>query len=1688
MTEFQVGDKVSFTNKKKSVFWGSIDSLDEKIIFINRCHPSKGKSIIEKKIFQTYDRNKPLFIEKHEIGEPEPESCMVDEKEKKVDKSVLNFIKKDIKEKTVKQILKDANDRKIDYKRDGDGGILIEDRSYRGFVYERLWDICIKFGVVDGLTMKKNKTDEREEDNTCHLFGNLNRDTVEFKPNCWIGGQFKDFLFENVQSGNSGGYSDISFLNKYKNKDGVDKEDVYFISVKYYEDTKSVDNYDIGKLCTLIEKHNKARDRNINILIFVKDKNTLIGKFKKQQKSSDIMMKYIDPSGDGTYQNIYDQKDLEEAFYKLKLLLEQYNYLEDDISRQSFEEDYLQILKSPFIPRFHQKLFIDKINELILKDNEKKILVGAIPRSGKSYIMGGTILDFLKNSGSSGGRLQNFLLITPAPTETFGEYRKLFENYIDFHNKIEAVYLDAKGRKGVLGKQTKHRVYIASKQLLGWDKGLEENKEENKELKKNSFKNIKKYLSGVTDFNLIFLDEAHFGLSTKSSKLIMEEINKLSKNADKTPTIFVTATYNKPSRIYNIKEECKLTWDVNDVQIMKELTKDNYKDNNIRERFGEKIYDNAIITEGGEVGIPELSNQYSKFPKPYLITSVWDKEYVDNEIGKIGSSGFGFDMNELFKNDGTTFDSEENVGVMMRYYFGTPDKKEEYNKQAFYRNRGILPRIKRICSNGCRTLQSSSRFKTSQLWFLPYGPGNKIAGVVNSLLNLLNSKNEFNDIKKSYHFYVAVEDDSWKGKKGKTFDNVTYMDKPADIRYDIERVEKQISDGELKGDNLIILAGARLQLGISFVNVDIVALWNTVESTDANFQMLFRSMTEKSSYENCKVDEYCGNKTFGFMVDLNPQRVLKNLFLFQDSIRVKNKELTDKERNIELSKIINIDEDVMQDKFSGDESKRDDFITELFNKFYSSWNDITKTVQKTAKSFSYNKDILKNIEKQLRNVKIAPTNPLDTVVDPDNKIQPPLKNQKPKDKTKKQLDQEKKVMAIPIEDLAAEALADIISLMNIFTIYISEKAECILLEDRKIPEVKSDIGELKDIIWKDEELKTNFLETLNTRLGGFGGRESIEQIIDTLKDSITSDEDIISMNRLIMTQKKQIYTIREPDKLLEYINDNLAPKEKERKEKGEVFTPIYIVQDMLDNLPKHVWSDHTLKWLDPAVGIGNFPICVYLRLMEGLKSWEPNEEKRRKHIIEKMLFMVEISKKSILILNKIFCGTKYKLNIHNKSYLGDTYNPGKKFNIIMGNPPYNEGGTGRTSGSRQPFWPKFVDKSLLVMDDEKQSYLLFIHPCGWRKPYSSDMHKNIGRLFHEFSNSGSLLYIKMTDETIPNFPPVDIYLYTNKKNKSTIVDSSINGITFTKQLVELSKLVNENIGFIPSLVNKDIINIITKVFKKRNDNELYKIEYDGKLDANQGMRKNPPKGYPYAFYYDNGKYVEIYSNKNIGQDKDYFKKSKIIMTFNGSSPIGKLHPVYYKKPIGTTTYTLYYLTDNDKEITKHVNFFDSKLINFLMIITQYSPAPRNKNDQKILNNIQIPNLPNNPTDKDIYKYYGITKEEQKIIEEVVNYTKPSKRVPKLEGQDDPALGVDPDAPPAIDVSRKSKSKTLKKKKCSEAHPPGPPCKENQYVKQPSGCCYNKPKTTKKKKGGGKTKRKKKNRRTIRKKRNKSKRK
>jgi hypothetical protein len=472
-----------------------------------------------------------------------------------------------------------------------------------------------------------------------------------------------------------------------------------------------------------------------------------------------------------------------------------------------------------------------------------------------------------------------------------------------------------------------------------------------------------------------------------------------------------------------------------------------------------------------------------------------------------------------------------------------------------------------------------------------------------------------------------------------------------------------------------------------------------------------------------------------------------------------------------------------------------------------------------------------------------------------------------------------------------------------------------------------------------------------------------------------------------MLSKKKINKIKLlniDNNILKTITKFLHVKDREKHLFGEVFTNIELILEMLDKLPKNIWNNPNLIWLDPANGIGNFPIIIYYKLMEGLKNIKGFTvyKHRSKHIIEKMLFMVELNSSNVKVCRKLFniLDNNSKPNIYNTNFLEWSIKTNKKFNVIIGNPPYNEGGTGRTTGSRQPFWPKFIDSSMILL--EQNGYLLFITPKGWRKPYNINNSKNIGRILLNFINEGSMYYINMTDINIPNFPPIDYYIYTKQKKINTIIDSSFNNINTIGYSVNLNKLIdNSKTNFLPSIMNTHIMSILSKLFKKYNKNNNYNLKYDGTLDANKKMEHNPKIGIPFAFYHKNGKYIEVYKKDINYKVKDYYKRPKIICTFNGSNPIGYLYPKYYKKPIATTTFTMYQLIDDISEtnVTKHVNFLKSKLLMAILKLTQYSPPPRNKNDQKIINLIQIPNLPNNPKESDIYKYYGITNVEQKLI-------------------------------------------------------------------------------------------------------------
>ena len=106
-------------------------------------------------------------------------------------------------------------------------------QSEKGFIYERLWDICIKFGFCSEFPNRLYT----------HMVGNVNNANI--KPLT----SFNKYLTEKVFSGNSGGCSDITLYCK--------STDTYiFISSKYPKENsneKSVDYYDVQKLICMID-------------------------------------------------------------------------------------------------------------------------------------------------------------------------------------------------------------------------------------------------------------------------------------------------------------------------------------------------------------------------------------------------------------------------------------------------------------------------------------------------------------------------------------------------------------------------------------------------------------------------------------------------------------------------------------------------------------------------------------------------------------------------------------------------------------------------------------------------------------------------------------------------------------------------------------------------------------------------------------------------------------------------------------------------------------------------------------------------------------------------------------------------------------------------------------------------------------------------------------------------------------------------------------------------------------------------------------------------------------------------------------------------------------------------------------------------------------------------------------------
>jgi len=414
-----------------------------------------------------------------------------------------------------------------------------------------------------------------------------------------------------------------------------------------------------------------------------------------------------------------------------------------------------------------------------------------------------------------------------------------------------------------------------------------------------------------------------------------------------------------------------------------------------------------------------------------------------------------------------------------------------------------------------------------------------------------------------------------------------------------------------------------------------------------------------------------------------------------------------------------------------------------------------------------------------------------------------------------------------------------------------------------------------------------------------------------------------------MTKNNGLIHVMTGKDIEEKIEQYLSVREEEKNKFGEVFTPIKLIEEMLDKLPKSVWINPDLKWLDPANGIGNFPMIVYQRLMKGLESWDSNNVTRSKHIIQNMLFMVEMNPANVKISKQIFgstanicCADFLKTSEKCFSQFGIN-----NFDIIIGNPPFQNDTSGETAQGKHDLYPLFVNYSFTILNDK--GYLLFVTPPKWRAP---DKTGNLSKMWDIFQQYNFIfLKIFSPDETNRIFnginARVDYFLVQKSPSKSS-----------TRIIDEENKEYNINMTKLPFIPNHDIQTIRNIITTESNGiKTIYSSSQYDKRKPHMSIKKTEQYKYPvrHSHTIKDGDINYWSKTKDVIEGKKYvqmFGVPKVIL-------IKGLHPYPYndyKGEYAMTNYSFGIPIQSESEGNKIVNAVNTNKFNKIIEATKWT--------------------------------------------------------------------------------------------------------------------------------------------------------
>lgn len=518
----------------------------------------------------------------------------------------------------------------------------------------------------------------------------------------------------------------------------------------------------------------------------------------------------------------------------------------------------------------------------------------------------------------------------------------------------------------------------------------------------------------------------------------------------------------------------------------------------------------------------------------------------------------------------------------------------------------------------------------------------------------------------------------------------------------------------------------------------------------------------------------------------------------------------------------------------------------------------------------------------------------------------------------------------------------------------------------------------------------------------------------------------------------------------------------------EVFTPPELARRILDDVAKvwaeanggkNLWSDKSVRFLDPFTKSGVFLREIASKLVEGLKNEIPDLQERVNHILTEQVFGVAITQLTAYIARRsLYCskfangphsivtvyskgngygkshghiwfervehawegGTEWKYEvdsgtqkrirvptngrcrycgaaqatldrgnereshayafIHTENIqerLGDIFGKDMKFDVIVGNPPYqlSDGGF---AASATPIYHKFIEQAIAL----EPRLLVMVTPSRWfvggrgldafRKRMLADKHIR-----------------SITDFIIEKdaFPGVNInggvnfFLYDKTWNGAcsvrTVAPGGAWGQPVERALDEFDVFVrrNEAVAILRKVRAKHETTFATRVLSQRPFGLRTNFHGAAKASTRNSIKM-----------YGSGK-ISWVSSIDISANEALVNKWKVLLAAatDGNEtyplPIWDLNGPFVAAPgeICSETYLVASSAASKREAGFIVGYMNTRFFRFLVSLRKV--AQHNKQE----NFAFVPNLPMDRawTDIDLYERYGITNNEIAFIESMI---------------------------------------------------------------------------------------------------------